>query len=84
MKEKPIIINMEPKGLTMETDKQQFALAFKTWRLRSGKTTTQIAEDWGISRTTIWRVEKGRDVTWEIAYRMFAKLSEELRKEAQK
>jgi len=54
---------------------------FKTWRLRHGYTQKQVAQKWGCSRYTIMRAEGGRDVTWEMAYRLFARLSDELRKE---
>lgn len=72
---------MKQKGLTMEADKNEFALALKTWRLRSGLTQSQVAERWGCSRFTIMRAENARTVTWEMAYRLFAKLSNELKEE---
>lgn len=78
-----IKVECKPDGLTMDIDKQQFALALKTWRLRKGLTQQQVGERWGLSRFTVMRVEKAKNVTWEIAYRLFAKLSDELRKEAQ-
>lgn len=65
----------------MEADKNEFALALKTWRLRSGLTQSQVAEKWGCSRFTIMRAENARTVTWEMAYRLFAKLSNELKEE---
>lgn len=74
---------MKQKGLTMEADKNEFALALKTWRLRSGLTQSQVAEKWGCSRFTIMRAENARTVTWEMAYRLFAKLSNELKEEQQ-
>lgn len=67
----------------METDKNEFALALKTWRLRSGLTQSQVAEKWGCSRFTIMRAENAKTVTWEMAYRLFAKLSNELKEEQQ-
>lgn len=73
---------MKQKGLTMETDKTDFAMALKTWRLRNGLTQQQAGERFGCSRFTIMRAEKAKDVTWEMAYRLFAKLSQELIKEA--
>lgn len=72
---------MTPKGLDMEVDKEQFALALKTWRLRQGLTQKQVGEQWGCSRYTILRAEKAKNLTWEMAYRLFAKLANELRKE---
>lgn len=78
---KTIQVTMEAKGVTMETDKQEFALALKTWRLRQGLTQRQVAERFGVSRYTIMRAEKAGAITWMMAYRLFAKLSDELRKE---
>lgn len=77
-----INVTMKQKGLTMETDKTDFAMALKTWRLRNGLTQQQAGERFGCSRFTIMRAEKAKDVTWEMAYRLFAKLSQELIKEA--
>lgn len=78
-----INVEMKPVGISMDVDKQQFALALKTWRLRSGLTQKEVGERFGCSRYTIMRCERGKDITWEMAYKMFARLSEELRKEAQ-
>lgn len=76
-------VTMKPNGLEMDINKQEFALALKTWRLRQGFTQKRVGEMWGCSRWTIMRAEAGKDITWEMAYRMFAKLSHELRKEAE-
>lgn len=73
----------KPNQLVVDIDRQQFALALKTWRLRMDLTQRQVAEQWGISRYTIMRAEAAKDITWMMAYRLFAKLSDELRKEAQ-
>lgn len=78
---KTIQVTMEAKGVTMETDKQEFALALKTWRLRQGLTQRQVAKRFGVSRYTIMRAERAGAITWMMAYRLFAKLSDELRKE---
>lgn len=78
---KKIEVKMERVGLTMDIDKEAFAVALKTWRLRHGLTQAQAGEKWGLSRYTIMRAESGKNITWETAYRMFARLSEELRKE---
>lgn len=80
---KKIEVKMEPKGLEMDIDKQSFGLALKTWRLRAGLTQAQVGERWNCSRYTIMRAEAAKNITWEMAYKMFAKLSEELRKEVQ-
>lgn len=78
---KKIEVKMEPNGLEMDVNRQEFALALKTWRLRRGLTQKQVGDAWDVSRWTIMRAESARDVTWETAYRLFAKLSQELRKE---
>lgn len=76
-----IKVEMKKDGLQMDVDRQEFALALKTWRLRSAKTQQEVADAWGISRYTIMRAEAGKGITWMMAYRLFARLSEELRKE---
>lgn len=75
-------MNMRPNGLKMDVDKNEFALALKTWRLRAGLTQREAGERFGCSRYTIMRAENAKTVTWEMAYRLFARLAEELRKEA--
>lgn len=77
-----IVVKMKQKGLEMDVNKEEFALALKTWRLRQGLTQAQVGERWGCSRWTIMRAEKAKNLTWEMAYRMFAKLSRELTKES--
>lgn len=77
-----IKVEMKPNGLAMDVDKNEFALALKTWRLRQGLTQREAGERFGCSRYTIMRAESARNVTWEMAYRLFAKLAQELRKEA--
>lgn len=79
---KPIEVKVEPRGLEMDIDKQQFALALKTWRLRHDLTQSELGKRWGCSRYTIIRAEGAKNVTWEMAYRLFARLADELRKEA--
>lgn len=80
---KPIEVKFERKGLAMESNREDVAMALKTWRLRSGLTQTDVAKRWNMSRWTILRVERAKNVSWEMAYRIFALLSEELRKENQ-
>ena len=79
-----IKVEMTPNGVDMDVDKQQFGLALKTWRLRQGLTQRQVGERWGCSRYTILRAEQAKNLTWEMAYRLFAKLSDELRIEAKR
>lgn len=76
-----IVVKMKQKGLEMDVNKEEFALALKTWRLRQGLTQAEVGERWGCSRWTIMRAEKAKNLTWEMAYKMFAKLSRELTKE---
>lgn len=76
-----IKVTMERVGLTMETDREQAAVALKTWRLRSNLTQEQVAERWGMSRYTILRAERGKPISWQMAYRVFARLTQELEKE---
>ena len=78
---KQIKCTMKTKGLTMECDRQEFALALKTWRLRAGLTQAAVARRWGDSRFTIMRAEAARQITWEMAYRLFNQLSHELENE---
>lgn len=77
-----IKLEMKANGLSMETDKNEFALTLKTWRLRNGITQSALARRWGCSRFTIMRAEGAKDITWEMAYKLFVRLSDELRKEA--
>lgn len=78
---KQIKVEFKPKGLTMDADRNQFALALKTWRLRSGLTQQQVAERWETSRYTIMKCENAKPVSWTQAYRIFANLARELKEE---
>lgn len=78
---KKIEVKMERKGLEMDVDKQEFAMALKTWRLRQELTQEELGKRWGCSRFTIIRAERAKNVTWEMAYKLFAKLAGELEKE---
>ena len=78
-----INVEMKQKGLAMDVDKEAFAMALKTWRLRQGLTQREVGDRWGCSRFTILRAEGAKQLTWMMAYRLFAKLSEELRKEGE-
>lgn len=79
---KQIKLEMKQQGLQMEVDRQAFAMALKTWRLRQGLTQKEVGDRWGCSRFTILRAETCKPITWMSAYKLFAKLSDELRKEA--
>lgn len=76
-----IEVKMKREGLTMDIDKQAFAMALKTYRLRQGLTQAGLGQKWGCSRYTIMRAEKGKDITWEMAYKMFARLAHDLKEE---
>lgn len=76
-----ITVEMKPKGLEMTANREQVALALKTWRLRQGLTQKQVGDMWGMSRWTILRIEAAQPCSWMMCYRIFAKLSEELEKE---
>ena len=65
----------------MEINRQDFAMALKTWRLRQGLSQEDLGKRWGCSRYTILRAENAKPVSWEHAYKMFAKLANELEKE---
>lgn len=78
---KTITLKTTPTSLSMEIDRNKFALALKTWRIRKGLTQKQVAEKFGVSRFTIIRVENGKPTCWEIAYKIFAALADELESE---
>ena len=78
---KQIKVTMKQKGLEMDIDKKSFALALKTWRLRMGLTQAEVGNRWNCSRFTIMRAENAKNITWEMAYRLFARLSQELQNE---
>lgn len=75
-------MELKQNGLALDVDRQQFALQLKTWRLRIGLTQRQVAQRFGCSRYTIMAAEAAKDITWPMAYRLFAKLSLELQREA--
>lgn len=78
---KQIKVEMKRQGLEMEINRQDFAMALKTWRLRQGLSQAKVGEMFGTSRFTILRAEAAKPVTWESAYKLFAKLAKELEKE---
>lgn len=81
MKEKPIKLKLERRGLEMDVNRQDFALALKTWRLRQGLSQQEVGDRFGCSRYTIIRAETAKALSWESAYKLFAKLAKELEKE---
>lgn len=75
---KKVEVKIKENGLTMEIERDKFALALKTWRLRNGLTQIDAGRKLGCSRYTIMRAEAGKPITWTMAYRVFARLSKEL------
>ena len=73
--------NIIKNGLKMDINRQDFALELKTWRLRNGLTQLQVANKFGCSRFTIMRAEQAKTITWEMAYRLFMNLLQELKNE---
>ena len=73
--------NITKNGLKIDINRDDFALELKTWRLRTGLTQSQVANKWGCSRFTIIRAEQGKPITWEMAYRLFMHLLNELKHE---
>lgn len=78
---KKIRVEAQRDGLSMKIDREAFAMALKTWRLRANQTQRQVAAAWEVSRETIIRAEQAKPISWATAYRLFARLSEELEKE---
>lgn len=75
-------MEIKHNGTTLEIDREEVGLELAKWRLRQGLTQQELAQRWGISRFTIIRAEKGKNVSWQFAYAIWSKLSQELRKEA--
>lgn len=69
---------MRRNGLAMETNREEFAVALKTWRLRRGLLQKEAAEEMHLSRWSIIRAEKAKSVSWETLYRIFAHISKDL------
>ena len=76
-----ITVKMKREGLSMQANREDVAMAVKTYRLRQGLTQRQLGERWDMSRYTIIRIESGKPISWEMAYKVFAKLSEDLKAE---
>lgn len=76
-----IVLELKRDKERLTADKEQFAIAVKTWRLRNRYTQQKAGEMMGVSRYTIMRAEACKDLTWETIYRMFAYMSEALREE---
>lgn len=81
MKEMQIKLKLERRGLEMDVNRQDFALALKTWRLRQGLSQREVGDRFGCSRYTIIRAETAKALSWESAYKLFAKLAKEQARE---
>lgn len=79
-----IKVTIKRNGLKMESNKEEVAMAVKIWRLRNNLTQSQLGERWGMSRYTIIKIERAKNISWEMAYKAFALLSKELRNETEK
>lgn len=55
-------------------DKDELALKVRQFRVVRGMTQQALGEQCGVSRFTIMRIENAQDITWESAYKVFAKL----------
>lgn len=73
--------NLTKNGLQYDINREDFALELKSYRLRKGLTQAQIAAKYGCSRFTIMRAEAAKPITWEMAYRLFIRLLNDLRSE---
>lgn len=72
---------MKRAGLTLTADRADVSIAIKTYRLRQNLTQEQLADKWNISRYTIMRLEAARPVSWEMTYKVWARLSDDLTQE---
>lgn len=68
----------KPSGSELQFDAKAFGLELKKYRLRNNLTQRELGEKWGLSRYTIIRAENGRNISWESAYRLFARLAREV------
>lgn len=68
-------------GRELEVDRDRVALEVKKYRLRHQLTQRQLGEKWGLSRYTIIRVENAQNLSWEIAYKIMARLTDTMREE---
>ncbi len=74
-------MEIKRSGAALEIDREEVGLELTKWRIRQGLTQRELAERWGMSRYTIIRAEKGKNVSWRFAYAIWSKLVTEMRKE---
>lgn len=80
-RQEKLLQSLTRSGVTVDIEREGFAWSFKTWRLRQGLLQKEVGRKFGVSRYTIMRVEAGKKVKVETAYKLFACLAAELKKE---
>ena len=74
---KELTIKLEHHGSDLVTNREDFAIAVKTWRVRQGMTQRELAKATGLSRFTIMRVENAsRETSWITVYKLFNYMAE--------
>lgn len=69
---KELTVTLKQEGTDLITNREDFAVAVKTWRIRHGMTQKELAAAAGISRYTIMRVENASNETsWITMYKLF-------------
>ena len=67
-----LTITLKREGTDLITNREEFAVAVKTWRVRHGMTQRQLAAAAGLSRYTVMRVENAsRETNWITIYKLF-------------
>lgn len=61
----------------VEIDRNEMALAIKTWRAEKRMTQQQLADALGIHRATLSKAENGQVINWLVAYRIYNYLQQE-------
>lgn len=67
------LIVSDGRGMQI-VDKEVLALKVRQYRILHGMTQQALGELCGVSRFTVMRIENAQDITWESAYKVFAKL----------
>ena len=69
---KELTVTLKQEGTDLITNREDFAVAVKTWRVRHGMTQKELAAAAGTSRYTIMRVENASNETsWITMYKLF-------------
>lgn len=69
------------EGRELVVDRDRVAMEVKKYRLRQQLTQKELGAQWGVSRYVIIRAETSKTITWESAYKIFAKLADALKEE---